>query len=365
MILLLQNMLDAYPTPFISLAPIGDDLFDLLGRIEGPPSSPYDGGIFYVRIQIRGDFPFEPPECQFLTKIYHPNIDAQGKICLDILDPEKWRLELMYLEGILLSICSLLDEPSVEDPLVPEIAAQFIQDRSRYNQIAREYTHRYARSEPPDLISLRSRSTSHQPASWQVNFLRGRLARVRDQSATLLQFWERERARSSCPQHIQQTSIAEYVNLLYQLSLQLSILEEPLGDSRNAHSFARANFESLENFFDLCAGELRALVTNVDWRSTFPKLPNFPNEATRGTGQSYTFRFDYKDRMPKAGNTQMPIHPLEQDAETSGSPVEPTATDSDLKKSVWIEGLQRLVSHCRWLNGDSSLVPRETVRRPV
>jgi hypothetical protein len=34
MILLLQNMLDVYPTPFISLAPMGDDLFDLLGRIE-------------------------------------------------------------------------------------------------------------------------------------------------------------------------------------------------------------------------------------------------------------------------------------------------------------------------------------------
>jgi hypothetical protein len=84
----------------------------------------------------------------------------------------------MYLEGILLSICSLLEEPSVEDLLVPEIAAQFIQDRLGYDQIAREYIHRYARSGPPDLISLRSRSTSHQPNSWQVNFLRGRLAPV-------------------------------------------------------------------------------------------------------------------------------------------------------------------------------------------
>jgi hypothetical protein len=177
----------------------------------------------------------------------------------------------------------------------------------------------------------------------------------------LLQFWERERARSPCLLHIQGTSIAEYVNLLYQLSLQLSILEEPLGDPRIAHSFARANFESLENLFDLCAGGFRALVADVDWRSAFPKLPNFPNEATRGTGQSYTFRFDYKDRMPKAGDTQMPIPPLEQDAETSGTPVEPTATDSDLKNSVWIEGLLRVVSHCRWLNGDPSLVPRETI----
>jgi hypothetical protein len=48
------------------------------------------------------------------------------------------------LEGLVISIISMLDDPTVEDPLVPEIAATYIQDREQYNQNARAYTQRYA-----------------------------------------------------------------------------------------------------------------------------------------------------------------------------------------------------------------------------
>lgn len=41
MVLILENLLGSSPTTFVSLAPVGDNLYDLLGRIEGPPSSPY------------------------------------------------------------------------------------------------------------------------------------------------------------------------------------------------------------------------------------------------------------------------------------------------------------------------------------
>ena len=57
MVMILQNLLDSAVTIFVSLAPIGEDLFDLLGRIEGPPGSPYEGGVFHVRLEIPEDFP--------------------------------------------------------------------------------------------------------------------------------------------------------------------------------------------------------------------------------------------------------------------------------------------------------------------
>lgn len=55
----------------------------------GPGDSPYSGGVFFVMIQFPPDYPFKPPKVQFQTKVYHPNVNSQGSICLDILK-EQW-----------------------------------------------------------------------------------------------------------------------------------------------------------------------------------------------------------------------------------------------------------------------------------
>ncbi len=57
--------------------------------IMGPGDSPYSGGVFFVMIQFPPDYPFKPPKVQFQTKVYHPNVNSQGSICLDILK-EQW-----------------------------------------------------------------------------------------------------------------------------------------------------------------------------------------------------------------------------------------------------------------------------------
>jgi len=121
----------------------------LICFFEGAHDSPYVGGIFYLRMFIPTDFPFKPPVCQLLTKIYHPNFDAQGRICTDILYTQ-WA-PVIYLSGTLTSIASLLGDPNTNDPLVPEIAAQYIQDRAMYNKTAREYTQKFATSVIPDV----------------------------------------------------------------------------------------------------------------------------------------------------------------------------------------------------------------------
>ena len=104
----------------------------------GPPDSPYQGGVFFLTIHFPTDYPFKPPKVAFTTKIYHPNINTNGSICLDILrsviilsSSLKSLGEILYrsqwspaltISKVLLSICSLLCDPNPDDPLVPEIA---------------------------------------------------------------------------------------------------------------------------------------------------------------------------------------------------------------------------------------------------
>jgi len=69
----------------VSAAAAGDgsDLRHLKGKINGPESTCYEGGIFEIDIRIPKQYPFEPPKMKFTTKIWHPNISSQtGAICL-------------------------------------------------------------------------------------------------------------------------------------------------------------------------------------------------------------------------------------------------------------------------------------------
>uniref|UniRef100_A0A8C5PUN3 E2 ubiquitin-conjugating enzyme n=1 Tax=Leptobrachium leishanense TaxID=445787 RepID=A0A8C5PUN3_9ANUR len=104
--------------------------------------SPYQGGVFFLTIHFPTDYPFKPPKVAFTTRIYHPNINSNGSICLDILRSQ-WSPALT-ISKVLLSICSLLCDPNPDDPLVPEIARIYKTDREKYNRIAREWTQKYA-----------------------------------------------------------------------------------------------------------------------------------------------------------------------------------------------------------------------------
>jgi len=133
------------PPSTCSAGPEGDNLYKWEGYIFGPSESPYEGGVFKLSIEFPEDYPFRPPHVLFITKVYHPNINASGSICLDILK-DKWSPALS-ISKVLLSIESLLTDPNPDDPFVPEIANLYKKDREAYKERATLWTETYAKPE--------------------------------------------------------------------------------------------------------------------------------------------------------------------------------------------------------------------------
>ena len=130
------------PPANCSAGPIDDDMYHWQATIVGPSDSPYQGGLFFLNIHFPVDYPFKPPKVTFITKIYHPNINSNGGICLDILK-DQWSPALT-ISKVLLSISSLLTDPNPDDPLVPDIANLFKSNRKQYNENAKEWTRKFA-----------------------------------------------------------------------------------------------------------------------------------------------------------------------------------------------------------------------------
>lgn len=129
--------------PNVSGGPVSDsDLFNWKGTILGAEGTAYEGGIFFLNIKIPTDYPFKPPHVTFTTKIYHPNVNDNGGICLDILK-DQWAPSLTIAK-VLLSISMLMVDPNPDHPLVPDIAELYKRDRVGFNKTAAEWTRKYA-----------------------------------------------------------------------------------------------------------------------------------------------------------------------------------------------------------------------------
>ncbi|XP_023030199.1 ubiquitin-conjugating enzyme E2 T [Leptinotarsa decemlineata] len=123
-----------------------DKLQHLEVKLTGPEDSPYKKGIFTLEIVIPEKYPFTPPSIKFITKIYHPNIDDNGRICLDLIKMPpsgNWK-PTIGLEGLLIAIRMLLQYPNPEDPLMADIAEEFKNYNDEYVKKAEMMTAKYA-----------------------------------------------------------------------------------------------------------------------------------------------------------------------------------------------------------------------------
>ena len=136
------NEIQREPPQNCTAGPLDDNIFKWQGIIVGPSGTPYEGGIFPVEIRFPDNYPYKPPKIKFSVNIYHPNVDSNGNICLDILN-KQW-CAVLTISKVLLSISSLLDQPNPDDPLVPSIAEIFKHNRNKFNDVAREWTKQYA-----------------------------------------------------------------------------------------------------------------------------------------------------------------------------------------------------------------------------
>ncbi|XP_052725127.1 SNF1-related protein kinase regulatory subunit gamma-1-like isoform X1 [Vigna angularis] len=124
------------PPAGISGAPHENNIMLWNAVIFGPDDTPWDGGTFKLTLQFTEEYPNKPPVVRFVSQMFHPNIYADGSICLDILQ-NQWS-PIYDVAAILTSIQSLLCDPNPNSPANSEAARMFSENKRDYNRRVRD-----------------------------------------------------------------------------------------------------------------------------------------------------------------------------------------------------------------------------------
>ncbi|XP_061408284.1 ubiquitin-conjugating enzyme E2 A-like isoform X1 [Lethenteron reissneri] len=116
------------PPAGVSGAPSENNIMLWNAVIFGPEGTPFEDGTFKLTLEFTEEYPNKPPTVKFVSKMFHPNVYADGSICLDILQ-NRWS-PTYDVSSILTSIQSLLDEPNPNSP-ANSLAAQLYQENKR------------------------------------------------------------------------------------------------------------------------------------------------------------------------------------------------------------------------------------------
>ncbi|KAG8950465.1 NEDD8-conjugating protein ubc12 [Tulasnella sp. 424] len=97
-----------------------------------PDEGMYKGGTFDFSFAINTNYPHDPPKVKCIPKVYHPNLDLEGNVCLNILR-EDWK-PVLNLTSVMVGLQYLFLEPNPDDPLNKEAAEDLRRDRDAFIQ---------------------------------------------------------------------------------------------------------------------------------------------------------------------------------------------------------------------------------------
>ena len=135
-----------------------DDFSTIYADIEGPAGTPYENGVFRMKLILSHDFPHSPPKGYFMTKIFHPNIATNGEICVNTLKKD-WNPSL-GLRHVLIVVRCLLIEPFPESALNEQAGKMLLENYEEYARHARIYTGIHAKPKPKFKSGAISESTT-------------------------------------------------------------------------------------------------------------------------------------------------------------------------------------------------------------
>ncbi|KAH8365978.1 hypothetical protein KR093_007851, partial [Drosophila rubida] len=117
---------------------IHDNLFRWLVTLDGADETPYEGGRFLLRVIFPPSYPFDEPKVEFITRIYHCNV-RNNRVCEGRWSP------VCSIGQLFLSIRLMMISPDLENAASPNIAKLYLTERKAHDDMAREWTDRYAR----------------------------------------------------------------------------------------------------------------------------------------------------------------------------------------------------------------------------